>query len=186
MLQVSTSMLLASCKNGRRTATSSSPERKSTQVTAFSDSAYCNKRASSAPIYTQVLRNPPCRVLSSRKRSLSVPLRNFMYDITEKAFSNSKGYTWTPMYLQHCGRPRIFNRDCIKESPERKLSSPPVVMDTSWNLDRSWNLDQKVRDQEPHRIWEVKQYTSYSKFMESPYLSRKLHSKWREPLCQQY
>lgn len=54
---------------------------------------------------------PPCRVISSRRQVASAPLKHFTYDYTERAFTNSKGYTWTPMYLHYC-KPLITEQFC--------------------------------------------------------------------------
>ena len=154
--------------------------------TIYSYSKRC--RSSGAPL-VRVLdpkAEPPCRVISGRKRTLSAPLSKFTYDYRERAFSNREGYTWTPMYLQHCSsldlvsKTRVNDKNYSKESIEsrsdanRKWDSghskpflPPFSSDK--NEYCSWiNPPDQDRD-----VLRIKQQTSYSKFMESPYIKIK-------------
>lgn len=135
-------------------------------------------RCTSAPLVQVINTSPaPCRVLSSRKRSLSAPLSNFVYDFTQKAFSNREGYTWTPMYLQHCTSLSVleqvidqdFDHDCYHPKSIASVKVP-LFASTSW-------ITSKCQDQECYNPHGIKQLTSYSKFMESPYLSKRMSSK---------
>lgn len=147
-------------------------------IPVFSYAVKCRKpksRSSSvpAPPFAQVLttHSAPCRVLSSSKRSLSAPLSSFRYDFTQRAFSNREGYTWTPMYLQHCTKPYV-GTEIINQDWDAKPARP-TARDFKWppvttNRSRVYGI--------PHFISghnaAVNRPISYSKFMESPYLNR--------------
>lgn len=154
-------------------------------TTIYSYNKRC--RSSGAPL-VRVLdptAEPPCRVLSGRKRSLSAPLSKFTYDYRERAFSNREGYTWTPMYQQHLvGKSHDTVNDTntnqnSKESrsytggkndlsrPNYKLFLSPFSSDESKYC--PWNRKPTHQDWDVRR---VKQRTSYSKFMESPYIKK--------------
>lgn len=155
-------------------------------IPVFTYTVKCRQKcrcSSAQPHFVQVLtpHSAPCRVLSSSKRSLSAPLNSFMYDFTQKAFSNREGYTWTPMYLQHCTKPymaaQIIDQNWGTKSakPVQDFNWPSVAADKSTF---SWVPDKLSRSSVVRN-----RPTSYSKFMESPYLNRGLcHSKWQKTI----
>ena len=116
----------------------------------------------------------PCRVLSSSKRALSAPLSRYTYDYKEGAFTNQKGYTWTPIYLRHCPSPFIISLPSKVDSgpgynkSERNsfrlvlpaFDTKEVAITSSW----FWSGHKEERENE------IKKPISYSKFMQSPYL----------------
>lgn len=152
----------------------------------FSYTVRCSKqciarRCSSAP-HVQMVRLPPapsCRVLSSRKRSLSTPLSNFVYDFTQKAYSNREGYTWTPMYLQHCSKPyastQIIDQVRGRVDPrEFKRKSFNYLTLPTADCERRKRVAGKPQEGSSRSR---RQFTGYSKFMESPYMKRCMNSK---------
>lgn len=156
-------------------------------TTIFSYSKRC--RSSGASPLVRVLdpaAEPPCRVLSGRKRTLSAPLSKFTYDYRERAFSNREGYTWTPMYLQHCssliGRTHVTDNNTDHNSRENIVSmsytggkcgpssSKPFL--TPFSSDESKYYPWMKPSDQDRDVRRVKQQTSYSKFMESPYIKK--------------
>lgn len=134
-------------------------------------SKQCTVRCSTAPLVQVARPSAPassCRVLSSHKRAISPPLSDFIYDYTQKAYSNREGYTWTPMYLQHCPKLYAFteikNQDRNHVKPREILASFSVAFRNASKY--SWACGR------PHQGGNFRQLTTYSKFMESPYINR--------------
>ena len=130
---------------------------------------------------------PPCRVISSRSKVAISPLSQFTYDYREQAYMNSEGCTWTPAYLKYC-QPLITEQtngnnenkqfsDTNKnvritnlKRPNKEVSiqlfslltgEPGLTNAPFW---RKGKLGKIVANCRP---------TSYSKFMESPYMRRR-------------
>ena len=176
--------MMSSSSSHRKPLNSASSNSGSRVTPVFSYTVKCSKqcaaRCSSAPL-VQVVRRPSarassCRVLNSHKRSLSPPLSNFVYDYTQKAYSNREGFTWTPMYLQHCPKPFVFteikNQDWDHVKP-RKIFVPFSVA----NRNASKSSWQACCGTAPPPDGNSRRVTTYSKFMESPYINRRLCSK---------
>jgi hypothetical protein len=97
-----------------------------------------------------------------------------VYDFTQRAYSNREGYTWTPMYLQHCPDEtrvpvEIFDRDWdharTRES-KRKLFVPISIANN--HNKQCFSISSSVTGKPQGN----KRSTSYSKFMRSPWLKR--------------
>ena len=166
-------------------------------VTIFSyskKSLLPSSRAQPPPVRLLRTGPAPCKVLSSSKVALSTPLTRYTYSQQHKAFSNQEGLTWTPSYLRYCQptlTQRFFerNRDvtCDKATSDHPTIPYTMLHKVTPSTQPKYHQDTRT---EPGVMASMqcgcdanragkKQQTSYSKFMESPYL-RKRPSYTRE------